>query len=208
MAKIIVGAAAEEFHVHSALLCESSMFFKGALDGSFKKTESQEVTLKDADTDTFQLVVHWLYHGLLERLADDGTFTIIRQRESAKVWVFGDKYGMRDLRNCAITAYHQNNSRYRTHIPVETFVYEHCLVDSTMRKVVVHGDLLLKNDIDSKSWSREGLATLPQEFLMDLIIVMGMYKNRRKMSQKEWGKIDVCRFHEHAEGTSCQDEEV
>ncbi|KAJ5958354.1 uncharacterized protein N7479_005504 [Penicillium vulpinum] len=58
---ITVGASREPFHVHESIICASSLFFKTAMSGSWKKSNEYTLELPEDDPRTFALYSHWLY---------------------------------------------------------------------------------------------------------------------------------------------------
>ena len=59
---VLVGPNAEHFNVHKGILCESSDFFKAALNGNFKENNGT-VKLPEQKVEIFKYFIHWLYAG-------------------------------------------------------------------------------------------------------------------------------------------------
>ncbi|KAG9190465.1 hypothetical protein G6011_08553 [Alternaria panax] len=118
-AKVVISSKAQSFTVHLDLLIYYSPFFRAALTGSFKEAGEKLVTLSDADTDTFELFVHWLYHQRLPTEVDSPElFALYRGRENEdtvpalqmemliKLYVFCDKHNVPQLyRQCLDTMF-------------------------------------------------------------------------------------------------------
>jgi hypothetical protein len=93
------------FNVPKALLCNSSPYFKAALNGSFMEGQTHIIDLDDEVPSIIRTYVAWLYQGQLnsrdieEALDDSGDFGL----HIAEVIVFADKRDIGELKNDAIT---------------------------------------------------------------------------------------------------------
>jgi hypothetical protein len=93
------------FTVQKALLCNSSPYFKAALNGPFIEGQTQTIDLDDEDPSIFRTYVAWLYQGRLnsqdieEDLHDPRDFEI----HIAELVVFADKRDIGELKNDAIS---------------------------------------------------------------------------------------------------------
>ncbi|TIA10752.1 hypothetical protein D6C83_08507 [Aureobasidium pullulans] len=69
-AEIVVGTPdnSETFYLHKKLLCDSSSYFKAALNNGFAETTSQKITLDDEDPAVFRIFASWLYHPIIRGL--------------------------------------------------------------------------------------------------------------------------------------------
>ncbi|KAG9567822.1 hypothetical protein KCU71_g3417, partial [Aureobasidium melanogenum] len=105
-ALIIVGSGrtTESFHVHKKLLCDSSTYFKAALNNGFAETHDQKITLDDETPAIFRTYVLWLYEGQLNRetIPPDNRGKSV-QRYLFELYVFADKRGVTNLANDTIT---------------------------------------------------------------------------------------------------------
>lgn len=61
-ATVIIGPPRARFIVHEDLLIFHSPFFCAALTGNFKEVADKEVVLVEENEQTFEIIVHWLYH--------------------------------------------------------------------------------------------------------------------------------------------------
>ncbi|KAH0289721.1 hypothetical protein M436DRAFT_66578 [Aureobasidium namibiae CBS 147.97] len=99
------GPHAGVFTIPKALLCNSSAYFKAALNRPFIEGQTQTIHLDDEDPSIFQTYVTWLYQGQLdsqdieEELDDPQDFGL----HIAEVMVFADKRDVRELKNDAIS---------------------------------------------------------------------------------------------------------
>ena len=93
------------FTIPKALLCDSSAYFKAALNGPFIEGQTQTIDLDDEDPSIFRTYVTWLYQRQLdsqdieEELGDPQDFGL----HIAEVIVFADKRDVRELKNDAIS---------------------------------------------------------------------------------------------------------
>lgn len=64
MVDVIVGDdVTNTWHLHEALLCEASSFFKAAVQGVFQEARERKVQLPEEKNYLFALFVQWLYSG-------------------------------------------------------------------------------------------------------------------------------------------------
>lgn len=61
MVAVFVGPKRKVFHLHCDLLCDRSAYFKAALLGNFKESETKELFLSDNDDAVFGMFVNWPY---------------------------------------------------------------------------------------------------------------------------------------------------
>ncbi|THY66746.1 hypothetical protein D6C95_10507 [Aureobasidium pullulans] len=101
-AEIVVGTPdnSETFYLHKKLLCDSSSYFKAALNNGFAETTSQKITLDDEDPAVFRTFASWLYHPIIV-LPPEGTD--IQEEHLLKLYLFADKRGVVNLANDTIT---------------------------------------------------------------------------------------------------------
>ncbi|WEW59988.1 hypothetical protein PRK78_005470 [Emydomyces testavorans] len=64
MVDVIIGDdVANSWHLHEALLCETSAFFKAAFQSAFQEAKERKVRLPEEENHIFALFVQWLYSG-------------------------------------------------------------------------------------------------------------------------------------------------
>lgn len=61
--KVLLIVGAKKYKLPKRLVCHSSTFLSTAFNGQFKEGETQELTLKDTNSDAFELVIQWMYTG-------------------------------------------------------------------------------------------------------------------------------------------------
>lgn len=95
------------FSVPKALLCNSSTYFKTALNSQFIEGQTQTINLDDEDPTVFRTYVAWLYQGHLksrdieDALDDPQNFS----QHIAELIVFADKRGIIELQNDSISMF-------------------------------------------------------------------------------------------------------
>jgi hypothetical protein len=103
--KVGRGPHAGVFTVPKALLCNSSTYFKAALNGPFVEGQTQTIDLDDEDPSIFRTYVAWLYQGQLhsqdieEELDDPQDFGL----HIAQVMVFADRRDVAELQDDAMS---------------------------------------------------------------------------------------------------------
>ena len=96
---MIVGSqdAATAWHLPKALLTRQSLFFAGALNGSFAEAKLNLVTMPDDDPNVFRLWVSWLLFGQFTRNLEDTNNSLL------KAWILGDKPGCHTFQDLVMT---------------------------------------------------------------------------------------------------------
>ncbi|THY70307.1 hypothetical protein D6C93_10538, partial [Aureobasidium pullulans] len=99
-AQIIVGppGSTQTFNIHKKLLCDSSAYFKAALNNGFAETTSQKIALDDEDPNIFHIFASWLYHPIIVLPSEDQ-----EEEHLLKLYLFADKRGIVNLANDTIT---------------------------------------------------------------------------------------------------------
>lgn len=86
--EVLVGPTEEAFYVHKILLVSRSPFFKAALTGGWKEAKDGIVRLPEADVQSFEWFVYYLYTGQLNLKAiEDSAFESaveLEKKEAAK----------------------------------------------------------------------------------------------------------------------------
>ena len=78
MVNIFVGPKRKRYHVHKALLCDRSEYFRAMFQGGYKETEEKEVFLVDEDTSAIELFITWIYGASLKGPTDaNGPFAYL-----------------------------------------------------------------------------------------------------------------------------------
>jgi hypothetical protein len=53
----------DQYIISKALLCQSSGYFRAALEGGWRETTEQEIDLQDEDPEAFEMLIQYLYTG-------------------------------------------------------------------------------------------------------------------------------------------------
>ncbi|KAK6354400.1 hypothetical protein TWF730_008807 [Orbilia blumenaviensis] len=61
--KVIIGQERLQYDLHRAIICSQSTFFSAACKEGFKESNTREIDLPDIESEAFEVVVTWLYHG-------------------------------------------------------------------------------------------------------------------------------------------------
>lgn len=170
---ITVGASKEPFHVHESIICNSSLFFKTAMSGSWKESKEHTFKLPEDDPEIFALYLHWLYFAeipvMLEKYAAKEEAARHRYKEYhnfVDAYVLGDKLLDGKFQNSIIDAILEMCSTPDAHDGRKYYpsmaVIKHAYIVTTesagIRKLFVD---LFVNTAAAKWLSRE----LPAEFL-------------------------------------------
>ncbi|KAF3908904.1 hypothetical protein AA313_de0207077 [Arthrobotrys entomopaga] len=60
---VSVGVDKKAFSLHSFILTTQSKFFEAAFYGNFNEAKTKEIFLPDIDTETFKILMEWMYGG-------------------------------------------------------------------------------------------------------------------------------------------------
>jgi hypothetical protein len=103
-AEVTVGAgsSAVVFTLPKELLCDSSTYFKAALNNGFAETATQKITLDDDNSDVFRTYATWLFQ---REITEDTLRKIDNEIEPHlyHVYMFADRRGIRCLANDVTT---------------------------------------------------------------------------------------------------------
>ncbi|KAF3931864.1 hypothetical protein ABW19_dt0206595 [Dactylella cylindrospora] len=87
--KVITDQKADrrEFHLHRAVICNSSAFFKAACKSNFREGIKKEITLPEMESDVFEYIGKWLYGQSLEseNLKEDATLRIYQAADFLQI---------------------------------------------------------------------------------------------------------------------------
>ncbi|KAF2435920.1 hypothetical protein EJ08DRAFT_570120, partial [Tothia fuscella] len=96
-----VGPQKIRHQIYKGLLCHYSEYFRGALKGGFKQSESGLVALVHAEEKIFQAFHQWLMMGSLTD-QDDQLSVRRHSKFLIDVYVFGDAHGIPLLKNAVL----------------------------------------------------------------------------------------------------------
>ena len=193
-----MGPEKQDFGVHKGLLCQRSKFFQAAFIGSFAETSKGTIELPEEDSAIFDIVLIWLYKGQLTE-PQDGEDVKCHVIQLIDIFIFGDKFGIRDLCNAAvdriIDLYEKENGVTASQIDR---IYMGTPPNSHLRRITVatyvqHPSTTFDLFNDKHS---EAFLACP-EFLLDLAKA---YSKNRKTPTTPQRIENRCDYHEHAEG--------
>jgi hypothetical protein len=208
-AQIIVGSSAgiKTYSIHKKLLCDSSTYFKAALNNGFVETKEQTITLDDEDPAIFRTFALWLYEGKLnKKTLPLDVYIGVLENYLLKLYVFADKRGIGNLANDTITmlaAYWSENR-----VILSEVAWAVRLVSCSSKLYDLCLDMLVigfrEEGMSSLDRCRLDALELPKEFLLDLL------SKCHELSPHycEWHQCfqAVCHYHCH-EGQGIMSEE-
>ncbi|CAD0113470.1 unnamed protein product, partial [Aureobasidium uvarum] len=95
------GSSAVVFNLPKELLCNSSTYFKAALNNGFSETATQKIALEDEDPEVFRTYAVYLFQHELRRESIEAINCI--ERHLFQVYIFADKRGIVSLANDVVT---------------------------------------------------------------------------------------------------------
>ncbi|KAI4728593.1 hypothetical protein E4T49_03561 [Aureobasidium sp. EXF-10728] len=204
IAKIIVGSGTdiETFTVHKKLLCDSSTYFKAALNNGFRETKDQTITLDDENPGVFRTFVVWLYETKLNAdMIDEGHETF--EGHLFKLYVFADKRGIVDLANDTTTMLASYWISRRITLSEVAQVVPLILRHGKLYSLIIDS-LLLEMRAGVAAMDFEG-ADIPKEVLIDLlsriaIVPMGFRETCMCFQS-------ICHYHCHSGQNVLSEEE-
>lgn len=175
------------------MLCESSTYFKAALNNGFAETAAQKITLDDDDPEIFRTYAAWLFQGEISTECFDEFDNI--DQHLFDVYIFADKRAIRCLANDVVTEIASlwytdrialnTTAKYLPRIPPQCTLYE----------LVVDNLVLESRDAtwDEDDW--EAFGSHPKE------IIVEMYKREQAFPGSFQDSSDcfdsICHYHEH-----------
>ncbi|TIA19401.1 hypothetical protein D6C80_02958 [Aureobasidium pullulans] len=192
-AEIVVGTPdnSETFYLHKKLLCDSSSYFKAALNNGFAETTSQKITLDDEDPAIFRTFASWLYHPSIVLPSEHRN---VQEKHLLQLYLFADKRGIANLANDTITM-------------LAFFWAVHCVIGSKINWVfseILASSKLYDLILDSLFLELRGKvsdtndllqADLPRSVFIDLLEREMRY--RRGLSDFNACILSACHYHVH-----------
>lgn len=217
-----------EFFVHKGLLCHYSDYFRAALNGPFVEAQQKIFELEDEEVHTFRRFVRWLYYrgscsnfGMLksslfctENALDAAEVTAPNfSIHGAKLWIFGDRRGVKLLQDDSINFLHQYvaTKNYKIGPPsieyicanttaasaLAKFIAEYCAMKEIRKPDLLMADMELKHSPE---------LVFNMAMCMQFAIANGKWFNLKTSNgfYEEWNKLDMCRFHTHGKARVCE----
>ncbi|THY07655.1 hypothetical protein D6D02_07184 [Aureobasidium pullulans] len=190
-AQIIVGppGSTQTFNIHKKLLCDSSSYFKAALNNSFAETTSQNITLDDEDPAIFRTFASWLYHPSIVLPSEDQ-----EEEHLLKLYLFADKRGIVNLANDTITILASLWTNDRVVKSKTNWIFSEILASSKLYDLILDNMFL---ELRRGIWDTNELlqADLPKSVLVDLLD-RGM-KYRNDIPSNRACLLSACHYHVH-----------
>ncbi|KAL8691745.1 MAG: hypothetical protein Q9218_003094 [Villophora microphyllina] len=195
---INVGPDATPFYLYAGLVSQDASFFKAALNGSFRESTEQKVSLPDDDVQIFKIYQIWLNLKELRCNFDDGEDWWLHL---AKLWIFADKIGSPKFKNEIIDAFFEvydgvdDKDLLFADPDVVHFVYDNTTQESPLRKLFIHFSLHFDYN--------GGMVAYPHEFIAGMLEwVMHDGNSWRRVSDAYASVVDKKRsevYHEDGE---------
>jgi len=166
-----------EFRVHKGLLCQSSPYFRAALEDEFKEAESQIVEWPKEKYETVKIFQLWLYSGSLSIGMGDG---ISACEKLVNTYVFADAYDLPVLKESVIDRFIELQFQGMTaNITVIDKIYSTPFAKPLQKLLVdfaVHNWCLRKNLF----FREELLGLYPKQYLADVVLELHDHDTSRK----------------------------
>jgi hypothetical protein len=202
IATIAIGPQKKLYHVHKALICHHSDYFRTVYNGRWKEAEDG-VALEDVHVGVFNLFVHWLYTQRLPR--DDSELVRVTEVVCSSVvaasnmlleaCVFGDRFLAPAFQCIAHNIFIESNK------DSPGILYEHVILaynefpeDSPMLRFMVHMQCTRWHPDGDVGEEKELQSQLPQRFLLS---VMLEYDKLRRAARWPGSLEGSCTYHLH-----------
>ena len=193
---VIVGEAETKFTVYKTVLSDIASFFKAALEGNFKESSEQKITMPEESPEVFRRFLLWAHSGSL--LGHQEQVTDMSPELLARLYIFGDAHGIPHLQNSAIDSLVAwTSSERRTPVEISHLVYQKTTKDCALQRYLV--ERIANKGVIKKEWFEgENIQQYPAEFLADLVVALFAMKGTTSpvMKHSEWDEIG-CRYHIH-----------
>lgn len=95
---VYVGPEKYPFHFHKGRLCEESIFFEKAFNGSFQEAITESIRLVDESVEEIKIFEEWLYTSRVnyDKESDDPSLLLV------KVYIVADKLGTSGFQNAVL----------------------------------------------------------------------------------------------------------
>ena len=198
---VAVGPNQQRFGVFKARISRFSTFFKAAFSGSFKEASSDVVLLPDDDPEIFDIVQVWLNVDWLTQFVN-GKHIDCTSRQLIDVFIFGDKYGMPELRNAAINYLIEWVVKKEGLIPHFAHAYKQTTADSSLRRLLVDVFTYLPTRWAEIAREHHDVLSECPDFVIDIATALADRVSRRNLPSAEPPPFfhKPCDYHDHGEG--------
>ncbi|KAI4763328.1 hypothetical protein E4T52_08026 [Aureobasidium sp. EXF-3400] len=189
------GSSVVVFTLPKELLCNSSTYFKAALNNGFSESITQKITLDDDDDDPeiFRTYAAWLFE---HEIVTQNLAVHDIEHHLFHVYIFADKRGIVDLANDVVTVL----ASFWTWNSVDMDVTIKCLPllspRSTLYQLVLDSLVIDTRAFWWDTYKWEILSRHPGEFIVELFkrdrAFHGHFKSHYRCIEA------ICHYHEHS----------
>lgn len=181
----------ETFYLHKKLLCDSSAYFKAALNNGFAETTSQKIALDDEDPNISRIFASWLYHPIIVLPSED---LDIQEEHLLKLYLLADKRGIVNLANDTITMLASFWADQFVVKDKTIWIFSEILASSKLYDLILDNIFLeLRHDISDTDHLLE--ADLPKSVLVDLLDREMKYRSDIPSTRSCF--LSACHYHVH-----------
>ena len=195
---VIVGEAETKFVVYKAVLSNIAPFFKAALEGNFKESSEQKITLPEESPEVFRRFLLWAHSGSL--LGHQEHVTDLSPEILIRLYIFGDAHGVPDLQNAAVDSLGMwSNYKKLSPVSILHLAFRDTRRGCTLQRFLV--DWAASRGSLREDWFvEEKLVLYPTVYLAELVMVLYDVKEgtASPIKDNEWAKPG-CRYHIHPE---------
>lgn len=195
MVVLKVGPERTEFRVHRGLLCQSSPYFRAALEGDFKEAETQIIEWPEEKPETVRIFQLWLYSGSMDVRGDSTS----AWEKLVNTYIFADAYDLPVLKESVIDVFIETHFQGSTaNITVMDKVYAAPFAKPPQKLLVdfaVHSWCLRKKDF----FREELLELYPKRYLVDVVLELHDHDISQKWTMKDYKAARAKYSHTSAE---------
>ncbi len=169
--------------VHRGLLCQSSPYFRAALEGEFKEAESQTIDWPEEKPETVRTFQLWLYSGSMGLDIGD---SLSAWRKLVNAYIFADMYDLSALKESVIDFFIDLKIRGSTvNVEVLDKLYSTPSAKPLQNLFV---DFAVHNwSMTEENFLREELLKhYPKQYLVDVVIELHKHDVARKWTLKDY----------------------
>ena len=183
--------------MHKKLLCDTSEFFRAALNGGFQKSNDQAIEMVEDDPTVFRHFQYWAYTGLIEE-------ENILWHTLFGIYIFAEARCIPALQNSAIDiVISKHGSSWGSPVDEYRYIYENTAEKSPVRKFLIEWTASV--EFLSEDWFGDR-TTCSTDFAIDLSLAL--YDRIQKKTQYGDNDFWEMRFNYHIKGaTSSSSEE-
>ncbi|KAL3420280.1 BTB/POZ domain-containing protein [Phlyctema vagabunda] len=143
MVDLYVGAKRQLFRVHKLAMCRQIEYFDKMFNGSFRETSELRASFPDDDPRAFDLLLGWIYTGIVKPLHVMRGPTGVRSKTWCGVlfYCLAEKFLLYELMDKIMTTLlecHKNERKSSLAVDAMDFVFEHTMATSPLRKYFTH----------------------------------------------------------------------